>query len=252
MIGGFLNLGSAVTAELMALAGFDWLAIDLEHGLGDEQLALAQIQALERTNTAALVRVESSDRIRIGRVLDMGAAGVIVPRIEGPEEAERAAAACCYAGSRGVARQTRNWHWGLASMPLAAADEDIVCMVQIETRSALEAVNEIAAIDGVDVLFLGPNDLAHSLGIAGGPDADELLEQARAVVRATMRHDKAAGVLVPTEAYVRAYSDLGFTVVGCATDAGLLARGVKTVIDDVKESLAGRGEDRPLPHEAND
>lgn len=224
LVGSFVNLGSALTAEIMGVAGFDWVVLDLEHGAGDEFAALAQLQALAHTGAAPLVRVEGVDRARFGRVLDHGAAGVVVPRIQGVEDATRAVEFCRYAGRRGVARYNRSWHWGLGDRGLDDADGEVVCAVQIETASALEAVDGISAIEGVDVLFVGPADLAHVLGIAGGPDHPALLERVEAVAVAARAHGKAAGMLVGTLEQAALYRRLGFTFLGCASDSGLLVQ----------------------------
>ncbi|HEY7271022.1 MAG TPA: aldolase/citrate lyase family protein [Dehalococcoidia bacterium] len=208
----------------MAVAGFDWLVIDLEHGVGSERELLAQLQAVEHTGIATLVRVEAIERPRFLRVLDLGATGVLVPRLETVADARRAVEYCRYQGSRGVARYNRNWHWGLAPRSLAEADEEVVCAVQIETRGALQAVNEIAAIDGVDVLFVGPADLAHSLGVAGGPDHPGLKERIVEVGAAASAQGKAAGIFLTTFEQAEAYAQLGFTFVACSSDSGLLAR----------------------------
>jgi 2-dehydro-3-deoxyglucarate aldolase/4-hydroxy-2-oxoheptanedioate aldolase len=237
-VGTFVNLGSPLAAEMMALAGFDWIVIDLEHGAGDEFVALAQLQAVARTGVTPLVRVESLERPRFGRVLDHGAAGIVAPRLEGVEDARRCAAYCRYGGMRGVARYNRSWHWGARAGALADADAAVVCAVQIETASALEAADEIAAVEDVDVLFVGPADLGHSLGIRGGPDTPELLDQVAHVARAARAHGKAAGMLVGTLDQVARYRDLGFTFLGCSSDSSLLmerARQVAGGLHDLKE-----------------
>src|SRR5439155_22060086 len=158
LVGSFVNLGSPLTAEIMGVAGFDWVVLDLEHGAGDEFVALAQLQALSPTGVAPLVRVEGVERARFGRVLDHGAAGILVPRIEGIEDAELAAQFCRYGGRRGVARYNRSWHLGPGTGSPEEADREVVCAVQIETASALEAVEGIAAVEGVDVRFVGRSD----------------------------------------------------------------------------------------------
>jgi 2-dehydro-3-deoxyglucarate aldolase/4-hydroxy-2-oxoheptanedioate aldolase len=223
LFGTFAVLGSALTTELLAVAGFDWVVVDLEHGHGDEVAALAQLQAIAHTSCAGIVRVPQLDRVRVGRALDQGAAGILVPRIETVEEACLAAEYCRYGGERGIARQVRAWRWGLDPRGLEQADDAVLCAVQIETAEALESVEWIAALDGVDLLFVGPNDLGHALGLDGGADNPALLERVADVAEAARRHGKATGVLVPTPEMASAYRELGFTVLGVATDSGLLA-----------------------------
>jgi 2-keto-3-deoxy-L-rhamnonate aldolase RhmA len=229
VVGTFLNLASPLAAEIVGLAGEDWVVIDLEHGPGTERDALAQMQALAHTGAAPLVRVEGIERARFLHALDMGAAGVVVPRIESVEDARRAVDYCRYSGSRGVARYNRSWHWGAAARTQDDADAAVVCAVQIETVAALEAVDEIAALDGVDVLFVGPADLAHSLGLPAGAGRPELLVRAREVAAAAERHGKAAGMLVGWLELAAADRDQGFTFLGCASDGSLLTEGARRV-----------------------
>ena len=223
VIGSFVNLGSSVTTEIMGLAGFDWLVLDLEHGAGDEAILVAQLQALSHTQTAPLVRVEGIDSARILHALDLGAEGVLVPRLRSVDEARACVAHCRYAGDRGVARYNRSWKWGLDTRPLSAADERVVCGVQIETAEALAVVDEIAAVDCVDLLFVGPSDLAHALGLQCPPDDPRLLQHAAKVAEAGRAHGVAAGMLVATPQQAQAYRELGFRFLGLASDGGLLA-----------------------------
>lgn len=244
MVGSFVNLGSALTTEIMGLAGFDWLVLDLEHGAGDETRLLAQLQALTGTGAAAIVRVEAIDLPRFMHALDLGADGVLVPRLRSADDARRCAEYCRYAGARGVARYNRSWHWGLAKRGLADADAEVVCAVQIETREALDAVDEIAAVDGVDVLFVGPADLAQAFGLACPPDDPELLELVGAVAEAAAAKGKTAGVLVGAIGQLRPYREAGFRFLGCNSDGGLLAQGAFALARELGELK--REDGRPL------
>jgi 2-dehydro-3-deoxyglucarate aldolase/4-hydroxy-2-oxoheptanedioate aldolase len=234
MVGSFVNLGSSLTAEIMAVAGFEWLIIDLEHGVGDENVLVTQLQAMAHTNVATLVRVESLEGARVLHALDLGADGVVMPRIRSAEEARASVEFCRYSGSRGVARYNRSWHWGLASRALADADAEVVCVVQIETAEALGAVREIAAVDGVDVLFVGPADLAHALGLNCPPDDPQLLARAAEVADAAREHGKCAGMLVGTPQQALAYRDIGFTFLGCGSDSSLLATSAAGIAADLR------------------
>jgi 2-keto-3-deoxy-L-rhamnonate aldolase RhmA len=234
VVGTFLNLASPLSAEIVGLAGVDWVVIDLEHGPGTERDALAQMQALAHTGAAPLVRVEGIDRARFLHALDMGAAGVVVPRLGSVEDAERCVDFSRYSGSRGVARYNRSWQWGAAAFEQDDVDAAVVCAVQIETRNALDAVEGIAAVEGVDVLFVGPVDLAHSLGISGGADNPELLRQAARVADAAAAAGKAAGMLVGSLEIAALYRDLGFTFLGCSSDSGLLTEGARRVAGGLK------------------
>jgi 4-hydroxy-2-oxoheptanedioate aldolase len=240
LIGAFVNLGSPLTAELMGLVGFDWLVIDMEHGAGSEATLVFQIQALEHTGTPALVRVEALEPARFSHALDAGAAGVLVPRLRSVEEARASVDYARYGGSRGVSRLNRAGRWGLSEWAPAQTDAGVVCAVQIETPEALEAVDEIAAVEGVDILFVGPSDLSHALGL-GTPDHPDFLAKAQAVADAARRHHTAAGVLAYTPTQAGRYMELGFTFVGCSSDSGLLATGARAL---AKELAAARS--RPV------
>jgi 2-keto-3-deoxy-L-rhamnonate aldolase RhmA len=222
VVGSFVNLASALTTEIMGIAGLDWVVLDLEHGAGDESILTSQLHALRGSNTAALVRIEAIDLPRFMHALDLGADGVLVPRLRSADDARRCVEYCRYSGSRGVARYNRGWHWGHAKRTLADADAEVVCAVQIETAEALAAVDEIAAVDGVDVIFMGPADLSHSLGMSCPPDDPALLARAAPIAEAARRHGKSAGVLTGTLTQLRAYRDLGFSFLGCNSDGGLL------------------------------
>jgi 2-dehydro-3-deoxyglucarate aldolase/4-hydroxy-2-oxoheptanedioate aldolase len=244
VLGSFINLGSTLTAEILGLAGFDWLVIDLEHGAGNEQLLVGQLQALAHTGATALVWVEGIEPARVLHALDAGAAGVLVPRLRTLDDARRAVEYCRYAGRRGVARYNRSWQWGLRGGTLAEADARVICAVQIETAEALDAVAEIAAVDGVDLVFVGPADLAHSLGLACPPDDPELLERVAAVAAAACAHGKAAGVLDGTAEQAAAYYEAGFRFLGCASDSGLLATAARGVLVQLRALATVNGERR--------
>ena len=224
LIGSFLNLGSPLAAEIVASAGFDWVLIDLEHGHGNELVALNQAQAIATTAAAALVRVESNSPPRVHRALELGAAGVLIPRIDSPQDAALAVAHTQFAGLRGISRGNRAWRFGARGHEyLAEADANVVCAIQIETRPAYEALEAIANTDGVDALFLGPADLANALRIEGRPDHPEVLSAAQKIARIASAAGNVAGVVVENLGQAEVYAGLGFTFLGCSSDTLLLA-----------------------------
>jgi 2-dehydro-3-deoxyglucarate aldolase/4-hydroxy-2-oxoheptanedioate aldolase len=156
-------------------------------------------------------------------VLDAGAAGVVLPRVEGAEAAARAVERTRYAGARGVHLGVRAAGFGRDSGHLARADGERVVMVQIETPGALEQVAEIAALPGVDVLFLGPYDLGHALGLPPGPESPEMQTTAEGVVAAARAAGKAAAVFLGDPALAPRYRRLGFTLIASGSAVGLLA-----------------------------
>jgi len=228
LLGMFLDLGSPVTAEIAAGAGFDWLVLDAEHGaLGPSPLS-GQLQAVAAAGaTAPFVRVPSPRSDLAGWALDAGAAGIVVPRSETVEDVRAAVAATRYAQTRGAAPGVRAAGYGRDPDYLPNADERRVLMIQIETAPALAAVDEIAAIGGVDVLFLGPADLARSLGLTGAAaDHPEILHAAAHIAAAADGAGKAAGVYLHDPDHATAYREFGYSIIGSGSDSGLLRRAV--------------------------
>jgi 2-dehydro-3-deoxyglucarate aldolase/4-hydroxy-2-oxoheptanedioate aldolase len=227
-LGTFVGAASPVTAEACAAAGVDWLVLDLEHGSGGEEQVRDVIPAAGAYGVPTVVRVESAARIRIGRVLDLGAAGVMLPRMDTAEEVRQAARHLRYppAGDRGVATYNRACRFGLDPGALARADAEVLGVVQVESASAVEQVDEIAAIDGVDVLFVGPQDLSHNLGVPGDLEAATYLAAVEQVRAAAARHGKACGLLVRDGATAAARQADGWTFVAIGSDTTLLAAAV--------------------------
>lgn len=233
MGGTFLNLGSSVAAEIAAKAGFDWLLFDLEHGMGDRQELLTQLQAVEATPAAPVVRIAWNDPVQFKRVLDLGVSGVMVPYVNSAEEARRAAAAMRYppAGVRGVARLNRACDFGPSFTEyFNTANSQLLTIVQIETKVAIENLDEIAAVDGVDVLFVGPLDLSVSLGVPDQFDHAAEQEALAKVVKACRKARKAAGILVASEEQLKQVKALGFTFVAIGSDGGVLVREMRALI----------------------
>jgi 2-keto-3-deoxy-L-rhamnonate aldolase RhmA len=224
MAAAFLDLGSPVSAQVTAMSGFDVVVVDLEHGAGDEGAARAQIQAAD-PHATVVVRVPDGP-VQAGRMLDAGASGVIVPQVAGPAEAERAARATRYAGSRGISPLSRGNRFGLAGpefRPLA--DAALACIVQIERASALAAVGEIAALEDVDALLMGPADLSADLGCALDLAGDELQDAARRVAEAAAAHGKTAALHLASPDQAPGFRALGFTLLSCTFESGVLAAG---------------------------
>ena len=197
--GVFLNLGSPLAAELCARGGCDWLVIDLEHGAAGEADLLEHLYAVGATETAAIVRPASGERLRIGRALDFGADGIMVPRIDTAEQAREAVSFLRWPpdGARGLALLTRGAELGeVGHGSISALNQRVIGVIQVESPQAVDNADEIAAIEGVDVLFVGPTDLSHSMGIPGQFDDPAFIEALRRVVAATEAHGKTAGILL--------------------------------------------------------
>jgi 2-dehydro-3-deoxyglucarate aldolase/4-hydroxy-2-oxoheptanedioate aldolase len=228
LIGLFIDLGSPASAELCASAGYDWLLVDLEHGAGTEADLPGQLRAIELGGSTALVRPQSGERIRIGRALDMGARGIMVPRLDAAEQAREAVSFLRYPpdGIRGVATRVRGAGLGVVPHPeVKRLNGRVVGIIQIESVGGLRDADAIAAIDGVDVLFVGPADLSHSLGIPGQFQHPDYVAALERVLAACQAHGKAPGILVYDPAVARRHIELGFTFVGIGADGGFVADG---------------------------
>ena len=215
LLGTFLNLGSPLAAEACARAGFDWLLFDLEHGAGTERELIPTLQAVGG-RCSVVVRVEANERQRFARALDAGADGVMVPRIDSADEAAQAVASMRYPprGARGVAYMNRGADWGHPH-----TDADALGVIQIESAGAVEDADAIAAVDGVDVLFVGPNDLGAALGTDDLPLAK--------VLDAAAANGKAAGILARSREDAERYVQEGFRFVAIGSDSLFLVQGAR-------------------------
>jgi len=227
-VGTFVGAASPVTAEACAAAGVDWLVLDLEHGAGGEEQVRDVIPAAGAYGVPTVVRVEAAARIRIGRVLDLGAVGVMLPRMDSAEEVGEAVRHLRYPphGDRGVATYNRACRFGLDPDALGRAGHEVLGVVQVESASAVEQVERIAAIDGVDVLFVGPQDLSHNLGVPGDLQAPAYLAAIERVRAAAGRHGKACGLLVRDGATAAVRRAEGWTFLAVGSDTTLLAAAV--------------------------
>jgi 2-keto-3-deoxy-L-rhamnonate aldolase RhmA len=233
LFGAWASLGSPGSAELLGRSGLDWVVIDLEHGNTTEAELLAHLTAIEVSGSTALVRPQSGERLRIGRALDLGAAGIVVPRLDTADQVREAVTFLRYppTGQRGVALLTRGARLGTVNHAgVAGLNDDIVGIIQIESPSALAAADEFAATDGVDVLFVGPADLSHSLGVPGQFPHPLYQAALRSVVAACRAHGKAAGILLYDPASFKPHLDLGFTFVGIGADVSFVNDGIKAAL----------------------
>jgi 4-hydroxy-2-oxoheptanedioate aldolase len=192
VLGPWVTLDNAATSEIFGLSGFDFVIIDQEHGRGTPETLIGHLQALSNSTTTCLVRVPSHDPVYFKRVLDVGVEGVVIPNVQSAEEAKALVSACRYPprGMRGSAiGQIRASNYGLDGPAYRkAADDTLLIICQIETATAVDAIAEIAAVDGVDALFVGPFDLSGSIGHLGEfdhPDVIALLAKAEAALKKT-------------------------------------------------------------------
>ena len=232
LMGTFVSLGSPLVTNLLALAGFDFVVLDLEHGAGDEGILQSQMFAAEAEGAATMVRTETFERIRIGRVLDLGATALMLPRVDGAAQAAEVVAHLRYppGGDRGVAGANRARRFGLRTDPFAQANGEIAGIVQIESEAAVAEVDAIAAVPGVDALFIGPSDLSHSLGAPGDLDAPGFRDAVARVLAAADDHGITAGILAPTPERARSYIGEGFTLMVLGGDATLFAAAARDAL----------------------
>ena len=225
-IGIWSSLANHVAVEIVAGAGFDFLVLDTEHAPNELPMVQSQLQAAVGGTAAPVVRPAWNDPVLFKRLLDIGVQSFIVPMIQSAEEARRAVAATRYppAGIRGVSVATRANRYGRVKDYLHLANAEICLHLQLETRAALRSLEAIAAVEGVDGLFIGPSDLAADLGHlgdSGHPEVRAAIEDALIRIR---KAGKVAGILAPVEADARRWLELGATFVAVGSDLGLLAR----------------------------
>ncbi len=238
LYGTWCNLGSSITVEMAGVAGFDWMLIDLEHGSGGYESLVHQVQAASATVAAPIVRIAWNDPVRFKRVLDLGVAGVMVPYVQSAEEATQAVRAMCYPpqGVRGVASLNRATSFGPGFADyFARANRELLTVVQIETQAAVDNVDEIAAVDGVDVLFVGPLDLSTSLGIQNQYTDPHFLDAIDAVTQAAAKRGKASGILALDPAMLAPMFERGMTFVAHGSDGGLVAAGMRENLRRMQE-----------------
>ena len=225
-LGSFLGLGSPNVAELMACAGFDWLVIETEHNALDTAQVQHMLMAMNGTDTVPIVRIPSAEPTHIQRALDIGAMGILVPLIKTPQEAEAIVAATRYPpqGKRSYGPLRAERYTFDRKDYMQRANEQIVVMLIIETREAVENLEAIAAVPGVDALFLGPFDLCLSMGLnpleMPLPEVDAVVERMLQIHRET---GVAAGVGTGNPADLPTLREQGFTMIAYGPDYGLLA-----------------------------
>jgi len=242
--GTFLNLGSPVTTEMAGCAGFDWLLLDHEHGVGGEETLLHQLQAAAATPAVPIVRIAANDAARFKRTLDLGAAGIMVPWVNSAAEARQAVASLRYPprGVRGVMKMTRACEFGTGFADyFGRGHERLVLMAQIETAEALAEVEDIALTDGVDVLFIGPMDLTTSLGIQEQFEHPRFLASVERICGAARRAGKAAGILLLNPALLPLCDRYGITVIALGSDGGHALAGLRASAMAIKQGPSSPG-----------
>jgi len=232
-IGLWSTLASHIAAEVSAGSGFDWLLLDIEHAPNDVSTVHRQLQAIQGSATSAVVRPAWNDPVVFKRLLDIGVQSLVVPFVQNAEEARRAVAATRYppAGVRGVSVSQRSNRYGSVPDYLKTVNDNIAVMVQIESGKGVAAAAEIAAVDGVDGLFIGPSDLAAAFGHLGNAGHADVQQAMTRVYAAGKAAGKAIGTLAPVEADARRYLEMGATFVAVGSDLGVLRMGTQALHD---------------------
>jgi 4-hydroxy-2-oxoheptanedioate aldolase len=225
--GLWVGLAEPYVAELLATTGYHWLLIDGEHAPNDLRSMLAQLQAVAAYPVHPIVRPPVGDTVLIKQILDTGAQTLLVPMVESAEQAAQIVAATRYppGGVRGVGSAlARSSRWNQIPGYLQAAERELCVLVQVESARALQRVDEIAAVDGVDGVFFGPADLSASLGLIGQPGHPAVQQAIVDGIAAVCAAGKAAGVLAPDPALARRYLAAGARFVAVGVDTSLLVR----------------------------
>ena len=242
-IGLWQALANPYTAEICAGAGYDWLLLDAEHAPNDIPLLVSQLQAMKGTGSHAVIRPPIGETFIIKQLLDIGAQTLLVPMVESRDMAEAMVKAVRYPphGVRGVgAALARASAFNRIPDYLQTANDEICLLLQIESRAGLAALDEIAATEGVDGVFIGPADLAADMGFLGKPGAPEVqVEVERALLR-IQSHGKAAGILIGDLGLAKRYLDLGASFVAIGNDVTLLANATTKLLADFRSAEPAR------------
>lgn len=231
-IGLWLGLADPYTAELCAGAGFDWLLVDGEHGPNDLRSMLASLQAVAPYPSHPVVRIPQADTTLIKQVLEIGATTLLVPMVESADHARQIVQAMRYPprGVRGVGSGlARSSRWGAYPDYLQEADDSLCLLVQVETAGALAQLDEIAAVDGVHGVFIGPADLSASMGHLGQPGHPEVRAAIDGAIARILAAGKAPGILAVDESLARHYIALGARFVAVGVDATILAKATRAL-----------------------
>lgn len=235
-IGFWNSMASPTATEILAGSGFDWLIIDGEHAPNDVPGVLGQLHAMMENATHPIVRIPVNDPIVFKRFLDIGTLTFLVPMVETVEQAQAAVAATRFPphGIRGFAGAARASRYGRVANYHARAHEEICILVQIETKQALDNIEAIAAVDGIDGLFVGPGDLSSDLGYLGDQGNPYIVELIEGALHRIVATGKPAGILTGDETLARRYMAAGSTFTAVGIDTGTLARSTEAIAKKFK------------------
>ena len=233
LIGCWSSLASFITTEVLGVAGFDWILLDGEHAPNDMGTYIPQLMALKDSVSAPVVRPSWNNPVEIKRLLDAGFYNFLIPFVENVDEAKKAVAATRYPpqGMRGVSVSQRSNRYGSVPDYFKGANDNMCVMVQIESKAGVAAAREIAAIDGIDCIFVGPSDLAAAMGHLGNASHPDVQTAISAVFADAKAAGKPSGILAPVEADARRYMAMGATFVAVGSDLGVFRAGTQALRD---------------------
>lgn len=236
-IGCWSALANPISTEVLGLAGFDWILLDGEHAPNDISTFIPQLMALKDSRSQPVVRPPVNEPVTIKRLLDIGFYNLLIPFIESAEDAKQAVASTRYppAGIRGVSVAHRNNAYGTMPDYFATINDNISVIAQIETQKSVDNIDEIAAVDGVDCLFIGPGDLSAGMGYIGQPGHPEVQKAIKYVFDRAKAHGKASGILAPNENDARRYMEWGATFVAVGSDLGVFRSATQALCDKFKK-----------------
>lgn len=238
--GAWLQTGSNITAEILAKCGFDILAVDLEHGAGNIVTLIQQLQAMEKYDVTGIVRISHNNHIEIKKVLDAGARGIIVPCVNSKIEAENIVKACKYplAGIRGVAPSPRGPGFGLDGLNyLNYANDEILIFAQIESVEGVANISEILDVKGIDGIFIGPMDLASSMGYFCNPTDPKVQETIRKLEILTLEKGKFLATVANDYKRAETLYNRGYSFILMMSDSTTLAKVGLSMVNDFNKSF---------------
>jgi 2-dehydro-3-deoxyglucarate aldolase len=233
LIGCWSSLANAITTEVLGVAGFDWILLDGEHSPNDMSTYIPQLMALKDSASAPVVRTSTNSEIELKRLLDAGFYNFLIPFVESAEQALHAVRATRYPpeGIRGVSVSQRSNRYGTVPNYFQEINKHICVMVQIENIAGVVAASDIAKIDGVDCIFVGPSDLAASYGHLGNAQHAEVQAAIKLIFAAAKAAGKPSGILAPLEADARRYMEMGASFIGVGSDLGVFRNATQALRD---------------------
>ncbi len=245
LIGCWSSLVNPIAAEILGLAGFDWLLLDAEHAPNDVHSLMLQLMALKGSASAPVVRPPQNDPVIIKRLLDIGFYNFLIPLVENAEQAARAVAATRYPpqGKRGVAVSQRSNGFGTVPDYLKAINDSIAVVVQIESQDGVEHLEDILCVEGVDGIFIGPSDLSASLGYLGQTGHPRVRETIDYIAATARKHHKPLGTIAFEEKDIRTYMDQGFSFIAVGSDQGVLRKETQALCQRYREGAIKPADD---------